>query len=42
MAMTWIDPRIGISMAERGVPGVVLMVIQCWGTDTLANHTPAT
>ena len=40
--MTWIDRRIGISMAERGVPGGVLMVIRVLAGDTLANHTPAT
>ena len=37
--MTWIDRRIGISMAERGVPGGVLMVIRVLAGDTLANHT---
>ena len=40
--MTWIDQRIGISMAERGVPGGVLMVIRVLAGDTLANHTSAT
>ena len=36
--MTWIDLRIGISMAERGVLGGVLMVIECWvGTHLLTT-----